>query len=116
MKVTRVYHDETGETHFENVNIKGEQGDVGFMSEPMYPTSMVFRDSGDANDFEWHNAPQRLYIGMLQGKVQIEVSDGEKRIFETGEVLLMADTEGKGHKSTSPDGMGRSTLIIFLDN
>ena len=28
-----------------------------------------------------------------------EVWDGEKRIFEPGSVLLVEDTEGKGHKT-----------------
>ncbi len=36
--------------------------------------------------------------------------------FDTGDVLLMEDTQGKGHRSGSPDGKGRSTLLIFLDS
>lgn len=115
MKVTRVYHDEMGETHFEAINIRGEEREDGFFSERMFPSSMVFREYGNVNDFDWHNAPQRLYIVILEGKVQVEVSDGSKRIFEKGDTLLMEDTEGKGHKSSSPDGKGRSTLMIFLD-
>jgi len=115
MRYTRVYSDSSGESHFETVTAVGEESAVGLMTEPTYPSSMQFRDSGTANDFEWHNAPQKLYIVMLEGKVKIEVSDGEQRVFGPGEVLLMEDTEGKGHRSSSPDGNSRSTLLLFLD-
>lgn len=115
MKATRVFHDENGETHFEIITIKGEESASGIFSEKLYPTSMVFRDSGDAIDVEWHNAPQSLYIFMMEGKVKVEVSDGDERIFEAGDVLLMEDTEGKGHKASSPDGKGRSALMVFMD-
>lgn len=116
MKVTRVYHDEMGETHFETAEMAAEEGEIGFLSEQLYPASMVFRDSGSVNDIDWHNASQHLYIVMLEGRVQIEVSDGEKRTFAAGDVLSMEDTAGKGHKSSSPDGKGRSTLNIFMHN
>ncbi len=115
MKYTRVYHDEQGETHFETVNVTGEKTEVGLMSDQWFPKTMTFRDSAGVDDFDWHNAPQSLFIVMLEGKVEIEVSDGDKRIFETGDVLLMEDTAGKGHRSSSPDGKGRSTLLIFMD-
>lgn len=101
MRYTRVYHDDSGETHFETVVNKGNQTEVGLMTAVTHPKAMQFRDSGSANSFSWHNAPQRLYIVMIAGEVEIEVSDGEKRIFGPGDVLLMEDTEGKGHRSAS---------------
>ena len=115
MQATRVYNDEFGETHFGLVSIAGEKLDDGFLSEKMHPTSMEFYSTGESADIDWHTAPQRLYIVLLKGQVQIKVSDGEKRLFEAGNILLMEDTEGKGHKSSSPDGKGRSALMICLD-
>ena len=35
----------------------------------------------------------------MRGKTEIEVSDGEKRILRTGDVLLVEDTTGKGHRN-----------------
>ncbi len=47
----------------------------------------------------WHTAPQRQYVMFLAGETEIEVSDGEKRIFKTGDVFLVEDTTGKGHRN-----------------
>ena len=114
-KFTRVYFDDQGETHFERVNSASHRSDSGLLSETLQTKAMFFRDSAGINDFDWHNAPQRLFIVMLEGKVEIEVSDGSKCVFEPGDVMLMEDTGGKGHKSRSPDGNGRSTMIVLLD-
>jgi hypothetical protein len=36
---------------------------------------------------------------MLKGTTEIEASDGEVRRFAPGEVLMVADTTGKGHRT-----------------
>ncbi|MEZ4547496.1 MAG: hypothetical protein R3B51_07185 [Thermodesulfobacteriota bacterium] len=33
---------------------------------------------------QWHHAPDRQYIILLEGHIEIEVSDGEKRAFSGG--------------------------------
>jgi hypothetical protein len=46
---------------------------------------------------DWHPAPKRQIALFLSGNLEIEVSDGEKRRFESGSVVLLEDTRGKGH-------------------
>ena len=48
---------------------------------------------------EPHPAPRRQFIIPLSGEMVFQVSDGEKRVFGAGDVLLVEDTEGKGHVS-----------------
>ena len=36
---------------------------------------------------------------FLRGETEIEVSDGEKRVFRSGDVFLVEDTTGKGHRN-----------------
>ena len=48
---------------------------------------------------DWHPAPQRQWIIILSGELEVEVSDGEIRIFGPGSVVLVEDTFGKGHVS-----------------
>jgi len=48
---------------------------------------------------DWHPDPHRQFFLVLSGKLEIEVSDGEVRRFEAGDILLVEDTTGKGHRS-----------------
>jgi uncharacterized cupin superfamily protein len=75
---------------------------------------MKFRDSEKGATFDWHNAPQEQYIVYLDGGVEVEASNGEKRIFKSGDVLLAADLTGKGHV-TKTLTKGRSLIITIED-
>jgi uncharacterized cupin superfamily protein len=52
---------------------------------------------------------------MLDGSVEITAGDGEKRIFNTGDIVLAEDTLGRGHRSRAVDGKPRKSLFILLD-
>ncbi len=104
MKITRIYTDAEGETHFDEI----DEPDVEFRGGGAYTRQidtygMAFRATaakGDEPEWgDWHTAPQRQYILFLQGETEIEVSDGEKRHFKTGDVFLVEDTTGKGHRN-----------------
>lgn len=116
MKITRIYTGADGVTHFEDLEIPlVEQGDIGALSERESATGIIFRETPGDYDYDWHPAPQRQYILMLDGAVEIEVGDGEVRRFGTGEVLLVEDTEGRGHKARAVDGKPRKSVFVTLD-
>jgi uncharacterized cupin superfamily protein len=50
----------------------------------------------------------------LQGSVKITASDGESRVIGPGEVFLVEDTSGKGHKSHTLGDL-RMSLFIPLE-
>ncbi|NJW54744.1 hypothetical protein HC175_17675, partial [Salinimicrobium sp. CDJ15-91] len=60
-----------------------------------------FREVLPYYDFTFHNAPHKQYIFLPDGEIEIETSPGDKRNFGVGEILLMEDTEGKGHKTVT---------------
>lgn len=47
--------------------------------------------------FDLHTAPCRQFIFHLKGAIEIEVSNGEKRLFSAGDVVFVEDVTGKGH-------------------
>lgn len=115
MKITRIYADVRGDSHFEEREISLEFSNaLGRMSAPLPVTSMILRENDPGYDYDWHCAPRRQYIVMLEGLVRIQTSDGEARIFKPGEIVLLEDTEGKGHKSNSPDGKPRKSIFLPL--
>lgn len=52
--------------------------------------------------------------GDTLGEVEIEIGDGTKRIFGTGEILLAEDTTGQGHISRAVAGKPRKSLFITV--
>ncbi|CAD0001576.1 cupin domain-containing protein [Flavobacterium chungangense] len=115
IQITRVYSDKNGESHFEDFEVLlRNNGDIGFLSDDEPVKSIVFREVSPSYDYDFHNAPDRQYIVLLDGGVEIETSLGEKRIFETGSVLLMEDTAGKGHKTKNIEPRIRKSIFIKL--
>ena len=116
---TRVFADDDGETHFEDVSLPAERrssptGAVEAVA-PLEAEGLAFRlVLEEASDTDPHNAPRRLLIVQIDGTVEVEVSDGEKRQFGPGSVLLVEDTTGKGHLTRNLTGRPRSTLIATL--
>ncbi len=113
--VTKVYTDENGDSRFGEVEIPlKDSGDIGFLSDLIPVEGIVFREVLPTYDFDFHNAPHRQYIIFLDGKIQIETSLGEKRTFGAGEILLMEDTHGKGHKTRNLLEQKRKSIFIRL--
>lgn len=52
---------------------------------------------------------------LLDGAIEIETSDGSRCIFWGGEVLLMEDTPGRGHRTRNAEARERRSVFIVLD-
>jgi len=111
-KVTRVYADESGDSRFDEVYYPlTDGGPIGHLSQNVKVSDVIFRKvPAGYNDL--HRAPQKQYVVLLDGAVEIETSTGEKRVFNTGEILLMEDTTGKGHRSSNVQQKERSSMFI----
>jgi len=114
-KITRIYNDTKGDSHFEDVAVSlHEAGSIGALSDLVTAQGVIFREVAPSYDYDFHTAPQRQYIVLLEGEIEIETSLGEKRIFGAGEVLLVEDTIGKGHKTRNMRHEKRRSLFIPL--
>ncbi len=58
------------------------------------------RDSDPDYDYDWHGAPRRQVIVLLDGEIEVAVTSGEKRRFTGGDVVLVEDTTGP---ATAPE-------------
>jgi hypothetical protein len=113
-KVTRVFADENGDSHFEDINYPlSEVGPIGFLSHGITVKELVFRKVSPGYD-DFHTAPQRQFVVLLDQGIEIENSLGENRSFRPGEILLMEDVTGKGHRSRNIKHKERNSLFIIL--
>jgi hypothetical protein len=114
-QVTRIYSDANGDTHFDDIQIPLiESGNIGRLSAIEPATGIIFREVDPGYDWNFHVAPQRQYNILVDGEIEIETSLGEKRIFRGGEVLLLEDTSGKGHKTRNIQPINRKSIFITL--
>lgn len=116
MKITRLFVDSAGETHFQDMDVPFDtENPGGKMSKKLPATGIIFRQTAPTYDYDWHNAPRKQYIINLDAAVQITVSDGETRTIGAGEVFLVEDITGKGHISKAVNGKLRHSIFVTLD-
>jgi quercetin dioxygenase-like cupin family protein len=103
MRMIRLYADEAGESHFEDVEVP--LADKVFapparamgVSAPFDTRQLVIVRIPGEFPPEWHPTPKcQIWIG-LEGSIRVTVSDGEIRTISAGTLWLMEDVSGKGH-------------------
>ena len=100
ISVVRIYSDESGESHFQDVEVPlKDSGMVGKLSDEVKAKSLIFREVTPSYDWDFHCAPQRQYIVLLDGEIEIETSLGKKRKFQGGDILLVSNGENTDNKN-----------------
>lgn len=105
MRYARLFADNRGESHFDDVEIDFNATDYVQSAPPldlsaMLPASQVAfmrAPAGWTSDF--HVSSARNFFVVLSGEWEVTASDGESRRFAVGSALLVEDTTGKGHSS-----------------
>jgi hypothetical protein len=116
MKITRISCMDDGASAFDEIEVElTNAGTIGSLSKPYPVSSVVFRETPPDYDFDWHPAPHRQYLVLLDGAIEIECGMGEKRPFRGGDILLFEDTWGSGHRTRTTDGKLRRSIFIRLD-
>ena len=116
MKIHNLYTDPNGESHFRDIEIDWVEERRGSkMSKKLPATGVIFRETQAEHNIDWHPAPRRQYIVNLDAGVKLTASDGESRVINAGEVILVEDTHGKGHLSDHIDGKIRHSLFIPIE-
>ena len=49
----------------------------------------------------WHPAPGKRFVMVLRGTMEVVAGDGESRVFDAGDVLLVTDVDGQGHRTNA---------------
>lgn len=117
MKATRLFTKDDGKSAFADFEIEiQDAGQIGRLSETYPVKGLIFRETSEDYDYDWHNAPARQFILMLDGAVDITTGEGETRRFGTGDILLVEDTTGQGHISRAVDGKMRKSVFVTLED
>lgn len=114
-KVTRLYEDENGDSFFEDLFYPlKDNGPIGFISENFAVKDLFFRKVVPEYDNPFHTAPQKQFIIILDGEIEIETSLKEKRRFSGADVLLVEDITGKGHATRNLKPVTRQSIFVTI--
>jgi hypothetical protein len=103
MKYVRIYTDQNGDSHFEDVEVAMSLINFAPPAPPVDVSPLMSSTTVGFLGFPagWygppHPAPRRQFLFLLTGEGEVAVSDGEVRHFAPGSVMLAEDTWGKGH-------------------
>ena len=115
MRITRVLRTDDGGSAFAEVDIPlADAGEIGRLSEPWAASEVIFRENDPTYDYDWHNPPRRQLIVLLDGEIEVEVTSGETRRFRGGDVLLVEDVTGTGHRTRAVSPGPRRSLFLPL--
>jgi quercetin dioxygenase-like cupin family protein len=96
--IIRLYTGEDTQAHFQDLNVpSGETEKIALKSGG----EMTFRSFPDGSFSDWHNGPQRQYVIVLAGQMEIGIGDGTKRMLNPGDILQVEDLTGQGHTTRS---------------
>jgi hypothetical protein len=106
MKCLRIYASPDGESHFGEVELPTTKMSVHPDAAP-FEVSASYQASrvrltlipAGMREVAWHTVPEPALTVRLDGSVEYETSDGEVRDVPAGSVVLVEDTQGKGHRS-----------------
>ena len=118
---TRLFEDESGESHFEELEVALAPVDFAPPAPPLniapfVPTAeslWVGAPAGWAGDTP-HPAPRRQVFCTVKGNYEVTASDGDTQRFPPGSVLMFEDTNGTGHSTRIISGEGALVFAVLL--
>ncbi len=101
--VGHLFTDARGKSHFGEIQVRTSLKDFAppappmYVSEPVEAKRTVFLVVPVGWYGEPHPSPRRQLMSVVSGTLEVTVSDGEKRVFKSGDIMLLEDTSGEGH-------------------
>lgn len=117
MKIPHLVTGADGQSHFEEIDVEMKSVDKtgSEMSVLIEATGILFRNTTGDYNLDWHPAPRKQFVIILEGSVEIEIGDGTKQIFGAGDFFLAEDKTGQGHISRAVNSQARRSLFVTLE-
>jgi len=93
MATYRLYSGSDGKSHIDPIDLSTTPD----WTKGLNATQISFREAPVGRSSDWHVAPRRQFVIVLEGELEIGLGDGSKHIFGPGDARLVEDTTGQGH-------------------
>jgi hypothetical protein len=117
----RIYAGPDGESHFHDHDVELAAAEFAPPAPPLLLSAgqtadrLLFATFPAGWRGDWHPTPVRQYFVQLSGELEVEVSDGEVRRLLPGQVVLVEDTTGKGHRTRVIGGADVRCVFVQLE-
>ena len=115
MKITRFHENAEHVTRFEERTIAFPQTHTNaghtFHLSSAFAADAIFAELPVGLDQDWHVAPNRQFVVVLSGELEVTINDGATRRWQAGEMFMADDTAGQGHRTRVLSGPVR---LLFL--
>ncbi len=121
MRFHKLFADESGESHWADVDVALEERSFAppaqsiQISAPEPVTRFMFLRLKAGWDEPVHPTPVRQKLACLAGAIRVTASDGEARDIEQGDVWHMEDLSGKGHHTRVISDEDFEAVIVQYD-
>ncbi|MEJ2239175.1 MAG: cupin domain-containing protein [Gemmatimonadales bacterium] len=104
LECVRIFADSEGESHFGRSGVALSSRDFAPPAPPLEVSEVLEAGHGFLRAApgwfgDWHPTPTRQFMCLLSGVLEVSVSDGETRRISPGAIVLLEDTEGRGHST-----------------
>ena len=99
--IVRLFTGADGQSHFEDLNIPERQVETIVLKPG---ADLKFYRAADGAFSDWHNAPQRQFVIVLSGQMEIGIGGGTLRRLGPGNIVLAEDLTGQGHTTRALGG------------
>ena len=121
MRYHHLYTTDDGESHWRTVDAALEERSFAppakaiEISDARTTKATLFLRLAAGWDEPIHTTPNRQFLVALRGAIDVTASDGETRRIGPGDVWLMADTHGKGHRTQVIGDVALEAVMIQID-
>jgi hypothetical protein len=116
LNFVRLFTGPDGATHLDEVHYSMAKTKHGLIAENVQVNEIALDAAESAGgDGTFAVSPSRQLLIPLAGRVEVEASDGSKRILGVGQILLAEDTTGKGHRIRTLDAPRLLLVAPLLD-
>lgn len=117
LQLTHLYTGTDGESHVEEVEYALQPFPGGAGADGIAISGLTFRLWRDAPPkHDYHNTSKPQLVIHLAGSVEVECSDGSKRVLKPGEIMVSENVKpGMGHISNELEQPRLQLLIPFVD-
>ena len=104
MKARGVVTDDEGKSRFEEREVSfADVADVTpggvFHAAALGPSDVAMVRFAPGFECDFHHTPAPTWMFVMQGRMEIELSDGAKEVIAAGDAIHLTDHDGQGHRS-----------------
>ncbi|MFC1505256.1 cupin domain-containing protein [Thermodesulfobacteriota bacterium] len=120
IKYLRIYSDSEGCSHFETLTISLASNNYAPPAMPLNTSTpesaqtVVFLDLPKGWFGDWHPTPVRQWLILMTGECEFETGDGKRCKRKAGDVVLLEDTTGPGHRTRVIGNVAMRIAAIHL--